>query len=85
MDLHGQAMLDYLNGEKDAYCVLRRDDGIPYHPIYDKQVLYPDRLPAVDQIAVEHCGGTVLDIGAGDGWHSLAIHEYRLDVTSDER
>ena len=34
MELHGQAMLDYLNGEEDAYCILRRDDGIAYPPIY---------------------------------------------------
>ena len=84
MDLHGQAMIDYLNGEKDAYRVLRRDDGIAYPPIYAKQFFYPDGLPAVDQIAVEHCVGRVLDIGVGAGSHSLAIHEYGLDVTSVE-
>jgi SAM-dependent methyltransferase len=84
MDLHGQAMLDYLNGERDAYCVLRRDDGIAYPPIYARQFFYPDGLPSVDQIAVQHCAGRVLDIGAGAGSHSLAIYEKGLDVTSVE-
>jgi SAM-dependent methyltransferase len=84
MDLHGQAMLDYLNGEKDAYCILRRDDGIAYLPIYARQFFYPDGLPAIDQIAVRHCVGRVLDIGAGAGSHSLAIHEKGINVTSVE-
>lgn len=30
MDLHGQAMLDYMNGERGAYGILRRDDGAAY-------------------------------------------------------
>ena len=34
MDLHGQAMMDYLQGEKDAYCILRRDDGVAYPNIW---------------------------------------------------
>ncbi len=82
MELHGQAMLDYLNGEEDAYCILRRDDGIVYPPIYAKQFFYPDGLPELDRIAVERCAGRVLDIGAGAGSHSLAIQERGLDVTS---
>lgn len=84
MDLHGQAMLDFMNGQKDASCVLRRDDGIAYPTIYASQFFYPDGLPAVDQIAIQNCHGRVLDIGAGGGAHSLAIHERGLDVTSVE-
>jgi hypothetical protein len=34
MELHGQAMLDYLEGDEDAHCILRRDDGIAYPPVY---------------------------------------------------
>lgn len=84
MEVHGQAMLDYLNGEKDAYCILRRDDGIAYPNIYASQFFYPDGLPPTDRIAVQHCAGRVLDIGAGAGSHSLAIAERGLDVTSVE-
>src|SRR3989442_801480 len=82
MELHGQAMLDYLNGEEDAYCILRRDDGIAYPPIYARQFSYPDGLPELDKIAVERCAGRVLDIGAGAGSHSLAIQDRGLKVTS---
>jgi 2-polyprenyl-3-methyl-5-hydroxy-6-metoxy-1,4-benzoquinol methylase len=82
MELHGQAMLDYLNGETDAYCILRRDDGIAYPPIYARQFFYPDGLPELDKLAVERCAGRVLDIGAGAGSHSLAIQDRGLEVTS---
>lgn len=82
MELHGQAMIDYLNGEKDAYCLLRRDDGITYPPIYAERFFYPDGLPELDKIAVENCTGRVLDVGAGAGSHSLAIQDRGLDVTS---
>ncbi len=82
MELHGQAMLDYLNGDAAALCILRRDDGFAYPPIYAKQFFYPDGLPELDKIAVEHCTGRVLDIGAGAGSHSLAIQDRGLNVTS---
>jgi len=82
MELHGQAMLDYLNGDAAALCILRRDDGSAYPPIYAKQFFYPDGLPELDKIAVEHCTGRVLDIGAGAGSHSLAIQDRGLNVTS---
>ena len=82
MELHGQAMLDYLAGDKDAQCILRRDDGVAYPPIFAKQSFYPDGLPKVDRLALDRCTGRVLDIGAGAGSHSLAIQERGLEVTS---
>jgi SAM-dependent methyltransferase len=82
MNLHGQALLDYLHGDEDACYVLRRDDGVAYPPVYARQFFYPDGLPALDQIAVERCTGRVLDIGAGAGSHSLAIQSGGLEVTS---
>lgn len=82
MELHGQAMIDYLNGEKDAYCLLRRDDGIAYPPIYAERFFYPEGLPELDKLAVERCRGRVIDIGAGAGSHSLAIQERDIKVTS---
>lgn len=84
MELHGQAMLDYMSGEEDAHCILRRDDGVAYPLIYAKQFFYPNGLPELDRIAVEHCTGRVLDVGAGAGSHSLAIQERGLDVTSTD-
>jgi SAM-dependent methyltransferase len=82
MELHGQAMLDYLEGDRDAHCILRRDDGLAYPPIYARDFFYPDGLPELDQIAVRSCAGRVLDLGAGAGSHSLSLQGRGLDVTS---
>jgi SAM-dependent methyltransferase len=82
MEFHGQAMLDYLDGDEDAYCILRRDDGVAYPPVYARQFFYPDGLPELDRITVQRCAGRVLDIGAGAGSHSLAIQDRGLKVTS---
>lgn len=82
MELHGQAMLDYLNGKREAFCLLRRDDGIAYPPIYAERFFYPEGLSGLDKLAVEYCRGQVLDIGAGAGSHSLAMQEHGLQVTS---
>jgi hypothetical protein len=46
MELHGQALLDYINGDEDAQYILRRDDGVAYPTIYSKQFFYPEGLPA---------------------------------------
>jgi 2-polyprenyl-3-methyl-5-hydroxy-6-metoxy-1,4-benzoquinol methylase len=82
MELHGQALLDYINGDEDAHYILRRDDGIAYPPIYAKQFFYPEGLPELDRIAVQNCAGKTLDLGAGAGSHSLAIQGRGLDVIS---
>jgi len=82
MELHGQALLDYINGDDHAHYILRRDDGIAYPPIYAKQFFYPEGLPELDRIAVRRCAGKVLDLGAGAGSHSLAIQDRGLGVTS---
>lgn len=82
MELHGQAMLDYLAGDEDAQCVLRRDDGFAYPPIFARQFFYPDGLSEVDELAVNRCTGRVLDIGAGAGSHALALQRRGLEVTA---
>ena len=59
MELHGQAMLDYLNGEEDAYCILRRDDGVAYPPIYGDnsftQTDFPNLIRLRSSVALEEC------------------------------
>jgi SAM-dependent methyltransferase len=82
MDLHGQALLDYLGGEEQASYTLRRDDGFAYPLISARQFFYPDGLPELDRVAVAHCVGRVLDVGAGAGSHSLAIQDRGLEVVT---
>ncbi len=80
MDIHGQCLLDYLNGEKEAFYLLHRDDGFVTPPIYAREFFYEDEFPEIDKIALDNCDGRVLDIGAGAGSHSLFLQKKGLEV-----
>jgi SAM-dependent methyltransferase len=83
MDIHGQCLLDYLNGEKEAFYLLHMDDGFVTPPMYAKQFFYEnDQFPEIDRIALSECYGRVLDIGAGAGSHSLFLQKKGLDVVA---
>lgn len=85
MDIHGRALLDYFNGEKDTFYLLHRDDGFTYPSIYIKQFFYDnDEFPELDKIALNYCRGKILDIGAGAGSHSLYLQKRGLDVVSTD-
>ncbi len=82
MDLHGQALLDYLHGERETYVLLHRDDGFTYPPIPARQWFYPEGLPEFDQAALARCVGKVLDLGAAAGSHTLALQAKGVNVTA---
>jgi 2-polyprenyl-3-methyl-5-hydroxy-6-metoxy-1,4-benzoquinol methylase len=80
--LMGKALLDYYNGhyitdmefasnisEKDTY-------PLPYFFRDFKQ------MPPIEQTALTFCNGSVLDIGAGSGNHSLYLQDIGVDVTA---
>jgi SAM-dependent methyltransferase len=82
MDAHGQALLDYLNGDAEAYVLLHRDDGFTYPPIAARDWFYEQGFPQLDQMALDCCSGRVLDLGAAAGSHTLALQASGMDVTA---
>ncbi len=85
MDLHGQALLDYLQGDTESVVLLHRDDGFTYDPIPASHWFYEAGLPELDQHALSRCTGHVLDIGAASGSHALVLQQRGLDVLAVDR
>jgi SAM-dependent methyltransferase len=85
MDILGKALEDYQNGKTDLDLLIHSSLG-------DLETLNPgyffrpySEMPKLEQIALEACAGTVLDIGCGAGSHSLFLQEKGLEVIGIDR
>ncbi len=81
-DPFGEAIQDYLAGNLNAEiiveCPLLEDDIIPVAYLFREE----NELPEIEKIALQHCKGSVLDIGAGAGSHSLILQNRNFEVTA---
>jgi len=75
----GLALLDYHRGQEDGVLTVRREDGdareIPVQAFFRESTAL-----ATDQKALDACHGSVLDVGAGTGIHSLALQGEGVEV-----
>ena len=81
-DVFGKALLDFHSGN---YV----EDIITYSSLDEKDIIalpYLFRsyeiMPKIEQLALEHCLGNVLDVGAGAGSHSLYLQKKGYNVTA---
>jgi len=86
-DIYGEALLDYQYGKsmEDITTYLKLPGF--QQPIVDTfSLAYLFRsfaeMPALEQQALHHCRGKILDIGCGAGSHSLYLQDKGLDVTA---
>ena len=79
---HGAALRDYLNGDTGAEVVVRDENGEA--ECVPAQVFFrgPGEFSALEDVALDLCGGRVLDVGAGAGSHSLALQDRGLSVVA---
>lgn len=72
-DPMGAAIYDfYKTGKADALIVhssMFDDDEIPVPSLFREY----DQMPVIEQIALQEARGSILDVGAGSGCHSLAL------------
>ncbi|MHC4415711.1 MAG: class I SAM-dependent methyltransferase [Planctomycetota bacterium] len=82
LDPFGAALLAYWEGDAGAELIIRRDDGhegrLPVSHFFRE----PSAFTPLENAAIEHCLGHVLDVGAGTGLHSLVLQERGLPVTA---
>jgi len=78
------AMRRYFAGDTSANIVVYND--FRERDEYTMAYFYrePTEFPPLEQTAIELCRGTVLDVGAGSGCHSLALEARGLVVTALE-
>lgn len=81
-DPMGAAMLDFLQGTTDGEVIV--ESNLAEEDIISVDYLFRTReeMPEWEQLALEECKGTVLDIGAGSGCHSLVLQEQGYQVTA---
>ena len=79
-DIFGIAFHDYINGETDGEIIVSTnvgdDDVMPVKYFFRNY----NELPEMEQIALSHCSGKILDVGAGSGCHSIILQEKQFDV-----
>lgn len=82
LDPFEQAFRDYINGDINAeilvHCNKGDDEIIPASYFFRSF----DMMPEIEKYALSLCKGTILDIGAGSGAHSIYLQDKGYDVTS---
>ena len=80
--LLGKALLEYLEGPKDREIITLNsfggEEAVPVSYFFRSY----DKMPALEQKALDLARGKVLDIGAGSGSHCLDLLERGLEVTA---
>ncbi len=79
-DPMGHAIYDYYHNKPlsklKVECSIAADDEIPIDYLFRAY----DEFPNLEQIAMRHCKGRVLDVGIGAGCHSVYLKSKGFDV-----
>ena len=82
IDVFGTALLDYQNARYSEDIItsssLKQDDTMPLPYLFRNY----HEMPMLEQIALQHCRGKILDVGAGAGSHSLYLQQKGFNVTA---
>lgn len=79
-DIHGQAIFDYLNGDRDSKLFINNKYGDPEEMPLDVYFRAKDSFTEIEKTAISLCTGKILDIGAAAGDKVLALQKDGKDV-----
>lgn len=81
-DILGQAIYNYHHGDKVSKLWIYNRYGpreeMPVRTYFRDE----DDMPDLEWCALNHCNGSVLDVGAGAGSHSLVLQQWNTAVTA---
>lgn len=82
MDVLGKALMDFQAGnyreDIKTTSSLNEEDVLPLPYLFRNF----DEMPSIEQKALEHCSGKVLDVGCGAGSHSLYLQQNGFEVVA---
>ena len=78
-ELYARAMLDHWLGKK-VVVEFERDDGYVRRSKIESYFASPSKWPRIEQEAMRHVRGRVLDIGCGPGRHALYLQKKGVPV-----
>lgn len=81
-DIHGKAILAYHLGNRSMELKLHNSYGPVDHLPIDIFFKESDDFDDLEKIALRHCRGTVLDIGAAAGAHALFLQSCGANITA---
>jgi 2-polyprenyl-3-methyl-5-hydroxy-6-metoxy-1,4-benzoquinol methylase len=80
MNTYGRALLDFHNGDASVRIAIHRDDGVATPVPIAIFFRSEEQFSPLENTALDLCRGSVLDIGAGTGCHTLALRKRGLRV-----
>ncbi len=80
MEPYGLALVDFFNGDSSVTAVIHRDDG--YRADLPISLFFRARasFSPLEVAALALCRGSVLDVGAGSGHHTIELQDRGLSV-----
>lgn len=83
-DLPGLAIKDFFEGKPQAKLFVHDEFGPKVEMPISAYFRSETEMPELEKIALDHCVGRVLDIGAGAGAHALELQKRGHEVTALE-
>lgn len=81
-DILGKAIYEYYNGDRKSKLWVYDHLGPRVEMKRETYFRSWDEMPKLEKIALESCSGSILDVGAGAGSHSLVLQSRDRDVTA---
>jgi SAM-dependent methyltransferase len=83
-DIHGQAILDYYNHDRQSKLFINNKYGEPEEMPLDVYFRTEDSFTEIEKTAISLCTGKILDIGAAAGDKVMALQKLGKDVSAIE-
>lgn len=81
-DVMGEALFDYYNKKSAGKLWIHNKYGKKEEMPIAAYFRNAPQMPQLELVALEHCSGHVLDIGAGAGSHALLLQQKGMEVTA---